>query len=1058
MSITSIRKFLFDKIKLDIINGKITGIPELPSDEFINAEIEKVLSSSNNGIIGSLNKFNRKDISNVDNYNKNFLTIKDNIEYILGEIYASLNNVIDIVNDATLEKNQVLRDIKMIDQDFSDIEAGTLHNDGLKYVVSDNFIDTEKIDLSRSTAQFNLNAGSVTLNPLTSQQLSFPHYRKQNTMEFTITEGFSQIKSQRQTPGTKFSDIFTSDDLGRWELVIETFKPVNLEGFFTIKLSDIGNEEEINSVKMKIYSTKNISNDTDLLTLYYMNPDKSNRGWKILPGGKVDINSSEIELEFPAIKTTHLKLVWTKYYPDDLEHLQYLFSITELSVRKNTSSYESVIISQPLIIQPYQNEQPTIYMAEIETKQKTQAGTDIEYYVAVDEPIPGKIVDSNDNIVDANSDSAESFVPNGTDPTTLKPETYYTYASLLRDNAHISGVYPYQYWEPKWQRITSKTKNTSSIPNQLFFNVSDYDKEVHDLYYTNPYLWGDPSYEGPWPVDGQTDWAGSWSGGTGDFPKSGYIWGENPFTPAGVWWGDAHEYAGWWRPLTPTNSGTLTITPDVSIPDFVVPVMSGGIPYYDENGNPLQKHFWKIFKWPETSLPIPGTVKIYNKNLTLDNETMTNDALWKWNYKSRRVADDYSFSDYLKSNTSIFNIQLDQLLIDRSDLRIIPGSIRDINFKGVTPSLIEDYIIEYGYEYFEDSDGYWQKREVDDELKEARAAIVFNKGVISERRGPSNSGIIDISMTLSYECKSDISASWDGFLFVPEIVENNPPNLYISDVSGHVKKITVQQISDDGIVLENKEIVKISKDDITNTEIVKDNDLYKGLNLVRVFVDVEPTQNDDNSNKVALWKPNDFWGDIKAVKFDKNVYSHNAGIPLREVDINVLLYETDYNDDTRFALLDDVDSSKYLVIKTPYSGNFPSGIVNSGHFTRTYLNSEGTYITFTTGTSGNEGSHPITLDGKILADRPANTSSTVSYPNISTYGETIQVDNNTGSGFLFWDTAENLESVFDIKYAVPVNNRPCDRVFVMAKLKSNDVNISPILNSYSLIINNKLGV
>lgn len=1061
MSITSIRKFLFDKIKLDIINGKVTGIPELPSDEFINSEIDKVLASSNNGIIGSLNQFNRKDISNVDSYNENFLTIKDNIEYILGEVYSSLNKVIDIVNDATLEKNQVLRDIKMIDQDFSDIEAGTLHNDGLKYVVSDNFIDTEKIDLSRSTAQFNFNAGNVTLNPSTSQQLGFPHYRKQNTMEFTITEGFAQIKSNRQTSGTKFSDIFTSDDLGRWEIEIETFKPVNLEGFFSIKLSDTGVEEEINSVRMKIYSTKNISNDTDMLTLYYMNPDKSNRGWKILPGGKIDISSSEVVLEFPAIKTTHLKIVWTKYYPDDLEHLKYLFSITELNVRKNTSSYESVVVSQPLIIQPYQNELPTVYMAELESKKKTQLGSDIEYYIAVDEPIPGKIIDSHNNIVEANSDNAESFVPNGIDPITKKPETYYTYASLLRDNPHITGVFPYQYWEPKWQRISPKTDNVASIPNQLFFNVSDYDKEVHDLYYTSPYIWGDPSYDGPWPVDGSNvDWATGWDGN--EAPKSGYIWGENPFTPAGVWWGDSYEYAGWWRPLTPTNSGTLIEPPTVSIPDFIVPVMSGGVPYI-EDGKALQKHFWKIFKWPAASLPIPGTVKLYNKNLALTNDIATNDALWKWNYKSRRVADDYSYSFGISGDVSIHNIQLDRLLMDRSDLRIIPDSIRDINFKNVTPSLIDEFVIEYGFEYYKDPDGYWRKREVSDDIKEARAAIIFNKGIISDRRGPSNSGVIDMSLTLSYECKTDISASWDGFLFVPEIVENNAPNIYVGDASGNIKKITVQQISDDGIVLNTKEILKsITNTTPARTEVAKSNDLYKGLNLVRVFTDVMPTQNNDSSSKVSLWKPNEIWykddpEELRAVSFDKNVYSHNAGIPLREVDINVLLYETDYNDDTRFALLDDVDNSKYLVIKTPDSDSFPIDITNDQHFTRTYLDTTGNYITFTTGTSGNVGSHPKTLGGRTLSDRPANTSSSVAYPNISTYGETIQVTNRSTSGFLFWDTAENLESVFDIKYAVPVNNRPCDRIFMMAKLKSNDINISPVLNSYSLIINNKLG-
>jgi hypothetical protein len=76
--------------------------------------------------------------------------------------------------------------------------------------------------------------------------------------------------------------------------------------------------------------------------------------------------------------------------------------------------------------------------------------------------------------------------------------------------------------------------------------------------------------------------------------------------------------------------------------------------------------------------------------------------------------------------------------------------------------------------------------------------------------------------------------------------------------------------------------------------------------------------------------------------------------------------------------------------------------------------------------------------------------------NISTYGEYVNVSDPSVSGFLFWDTGENLQTYYSIKFAKPVNNYPVDRLFLMAKLLSNSPEAVPVLDSYQLIINNKI--
>lgn len=1176
MELDRLRKYLFDKVKINLLQGKITGIAKLPSDGEVQLEIDRILESSSNGIIGSITSFNRKDVSSSAIYSTNFLTIKDNIEYLLGEIFGSLNDIIDIVNDSILEKNQIIRNLKMIDQDFSDIESGELHSDGLKYVISDTFNDVDKIDQARTTAQINLNAGSVVLNTARAAYLSFPHYRRQASIPFTFTEGFSKILSQRQTPGCSFGNIFDGDDTDRWELTVTTSEPTTVEGFFTLKLSEVGSVVEINSINVKFFSTKDIGSNSDLITFHYLNQEATDRTWKILPGGKIEITGSEIECKFPNIKTTHIRVTWTKFYPDDSEKMQYLFGITEMNVQKASTVFESVLMTESLQVQPYHTEQPTIFLTELEASKKTQPGTNIQFYVAIDDPVPGKVLDENNNVVDIDADNAVAFVPNGID-SEGKPENYYAFASQLRSHPHLSGVFPFQYWQPKWQQISSKEESTDSIPRQVFFNVSDYDKPIHDLYYTNPVLWGDPAYTGPWPVSGYAgDWASDWSGGVATFPKSGYIWGEDPFSAAGVWWGDATEYPGWWRPATPTASGTQVIEAQISVPDFSIPVLDvSGYPVYqyDEylrRSAPLQKKFWKIFKWPSSSLPIPGTVKISNKFLSTDsNEKRDNKSTWKWNYKSSRIADDYNLTLTLPANANFFTIKLEDYLLDKSDLRIIPDSIRNVKFLNYTPTDITDFAVEYGVDYIVDENGLYQKKQSASNLLDAHATITFADTIMSSRRGNSNV-TVDISLTLSFEAKDNISASWDGYLFVPEAV-NVLPQCQVDNSDAVIKKITIQQINDNGLILQTKIIeTEESGEGIDGYSGFR---LFKGLNLVRVFTDVLVTQNDNTDSTLALWQPDrDYYtyeseitsymsgenmsdypspsdisdgsvlpntiiatgvnfeasGITRGARFnvkafvttdnglnfstvdtqmivtsisrDKgtltllpptfdtkmyfintwniNPFTHHTGFTysdniqphggvtyLTEVDINVLLYETQQEDDTRYATLDDVDGSKYVVVKEPDSNKFPTGkIVNTLHFNRTYWDYlEGRYVTYTTGTSGNVGNNPMSLvtieepTRTALVDMPPNTFNTKTYANVSTYGETINVTDPSSSGFLFWDTAENLETVFDIKYSVAANNRPADRIFMMAKLTSTDLNMSPVLNSYSLIINNKIG-
>ena len=1154
MELDKVRKYLYNEVKLDFIRGKVDGVAKLPTDSDINSQINNIISSSNNGIIGSIVTFVYKNTSSVNDYNNNFLTIKDNIEYLLEDVYDSLNEIIDVVNNSVLEKNQILRELKKMDQEFSDIESGSLHSDGLKYVISDSFNDTEKIDTLRTTAQLNLNAGNVTLNTARASYLGFPHYRNQTSVNFTFTEGYANIVSQHQTPGTKFGDIFTGTDTNRWELVATTNSAVEIAGYLSLKLSEIGSAVSINSITMKLFGTKDVSSSSDLLTFEYMNNDPSNSVWMIIPNGQISITGPEITLAFPAIVTTYIRITWTKYYPDDMKNLEYHFSITEMNVGTSLTVYESDLISTSLELQSYQNEQPTIYVAEVETDNYTQAGTSIQFYLATDDTIPGKVIDKTGNVVDIDSDDAYAFVPNGVDKNG-KAETYYTFASFLRDNSNLSGAFPYAYWQPNWQQVAPLTAHIPGVPNQVFFNVSQYNNNNNNLYFTEPVLFGDPSYKGPWPVSGYgITWAQDWTG-SGLQPTSGYIWGEDPTTTAGQVWGNYTSFPGWWRPLTPTSSGTYLSTPTISIPDFIVPVLDSNgnaLSYFNPNTlrkEPIQKQFWKIFKWPSNALPIPSTIKLSSNVLQLSNQINNNSNAWTWNYSSSSAVADYQLAFTLDPSSNFFTLRLEEYLPTTSNISIVQNSFRNIQFSNITPADITDYTVGYGYEYIRGDDGLVHKIQSDPSLQYAHATIAFSDSIINQAR-LNSSGLINLSMLLSYQSTTNISASWDGYLLVPTSVGSNLPECYINDMT-NINQVTVQQVSDAGMILQTNTMASGSFSSFS---------LYTGLNLVRIFVNTLMTQSNVTDKSIAGWRPDDYqiknipgvlisdtnnpvlysapnsitedynnkninfvsnsiipgvsvictnpmvmnsegklvyttsqvamtviqvalnnlilqspdnnnyyitnWSinnftAVTGFTYDTNVTPANGKDYLTEVDINVLLHETEIDDDSRFAMLDDVDGSKYVVVKTPHS--FSSSIVNDLHYNRTYWDYiQGQSVTYTTGTSGNIGMNPITIKStsepipKPLVNMPPNTFSGVLYPNVSTFGLNINVTDATSSGFLFWDTAENLSSVFTISYSVPANNYPADRIFVMAKLLSSDLTLTPTLNSYNIIINNEI--
>lgn len=1137
-------EFLRQQVRRDFLLGKITGVSVIPTDPDVDKEVTRILSSSSKGIVGKLDSFSKNSVSDPVKYSDNFKTVKNNIEILLGDVATEVNEVIDQINNSAMEKNSAVRELRKISSSFSDVEAGAVSDSGISYSVSDSFDDTENIDLTRSTVDVHLNAGKVSLSPSRSNKLQFSHYLNQKVINFFISEGKGKVIREEQTPGSTFNAIFTSDVTDRWEYIVNTSEQVRLVGYFNLKLSETGEAIEINNVNLKLGANYSVDpdNPNGVIKIQYLDPADSE--WKDAPGGVLEVSSAELNFDITIPAVSYIKIVFIKDWPDVVQNLKYVFSLTELSVKKLETVFESILMSKPLEITSYRREDISVHSASLTTEEKSQAGTAINYFVAVDDPIPGKVVNSAGDVVDIDSEDAVSFVPNGTNAKEQN-ENYYSYATQLRDHPWISGAQSFLNWEPNWQRIDPLNTRGAGNPTTAFFNVNIIKKDLHDLYFVDPFRWGDPRYTGPWPVPPTTSWTGSWSGGAGDAPKSGFIFGENPFTYAGTWWGDGIEMPGWWRPNVPDVSGMQTYGSDtlISTPDFSIATKNA------DGSVSESKDFWKIFRWPADVQPVEGTIKLSisdGRIINSSTESIGDKGAWKWNSRSKveikELTADFQVGEGLYHHT----LKLEDYPEVGPVPTILRDSIRDLKFTDHSAP-VDDYTIEHGIDFVKEGESF--VRQVPEGIKTNSHCTLFMSDIIRGIHKVTGDMSPRMSCKLFYSNLEVTEPSWETSFFVPNNVPASSAWIGIRNYTGGITRVEIISLDEFGIPLDVK-----TYDAYTNMDKLP---LSYGWVKVRVFVNISLKDITDETEAAtalktgtcALWSPNKYnivmidgtymtgtssvndfdpsltirdetvdfiasgivpgllisgqVGDSRAIcsgvvtfvtpttitlqslllngeivdptskiytyiiqDFNRpamaavylgSVKPNEFDRSMKQVDPYTLLYETRIDDDSRFCTMTDADGTQYLVVKTPSK---ISPIVNKTHYTRSYFSGEtNKYITFTTGSSGNTGEHPTPLDTAAdLSDRASNTQVSVSYPEISTYGTTIQVTDPTSNGFLFWDTAENLQTYYKIEYAVAAGGRPSNRLLFMAKFLSDNVKNTPQLSRYTLTVNAKDGV
>lgn len=461
---------------------------------------------------------------------------------------------------------------------------------------------------------------------------------------------------------------------------------------------------------------------------------------------------------------------------------------------------------------------------------------------------------------------------------------------------------------------------------------------------------------------------------------------------------------GWWRPasfiVTPTGLNTeylVTSGNELQSPYDTI------IPDFHFKGN----NFYKIYRFGRTEDIIDSSIRLYSyqeRPVSNFNDYYPHNFVWK-----------YKYSNTIKTGTEQKASMNDSYKIDLPTLKdneeFTSDPIVNIKIHNTNDFLFKDA---GDFEYIFDANGIPSQLDL--------------TGLFTNRPNLSTNYLY-FDFTYKYLIKNEYESTWTGYAIV------------YPGTDGRTIRISNDEIIVDiGAAWENthKKLIKkilIENLDSDYSQELTNSDIYN----IDFDKDFEAPKNKNRHYKITLFTASDITsgnsakirysnGEVKTfipfeginestINVSTGIKVVNSLIPMTIVDLGTLIYDTPEGNDRRVALIEDIENTKYLVVREPSKDIIPGYnfsdvsrsysidgdflIKNIGHYIRQgFLNSSGIY--YTTGSSGiNPGLVYISYtdidttwnNGTCLDSFPNEVSGTF-YPFHSTYLFPINIEEN----------------------------------------------------------------
>lgn len=297
--------------------------------------------------------------------------------YILYHTAMALSKALtDHVVRQSIEHEQLKNDLTNLKNELK-TKILRSSKSGLLTTLYDDFIDMQKIDTSKTTANVDLSSHEVRIsaNSNTIDKLSFV------ASDIYITGEISKIPAayhvSTQETG-KLLNILSDAVNQKWNLKIETNTNASISYTIYLQLLRVNQYQYINAIRLLLNSPK----PTNVLIQTRNTIGNGQYEWIDLPGyGNQSIaDSSTYDLYFQE-ESPMFRIILSKNECDEVVNNKYIyrFGINNISFYGKKYSNRSELISKPFDITGL-----NYGKASIAVDEKLLDGTDIEYYLSVD--------------------------------------------------------------------------------------------------------------------------------------------------------------------------------------------------------------------------------------------------------------------------------------------------------------------------------------------------------------------------------------------------------------------------------------------------------------------------------------------------------------------------------------------------------------------------------------------------------------------------------------------------------------------------------------------------
>lgn len=946
---------LFDKIYEDFVKGKY-GYARIPSHTEVMDKMKEITTTDYEPIT---KPYRLSDV-NIEEIQTKFSNIIDDLDVLFDSIEKESLNVLDQLTYSLKEHNGVKRELRKIRTRNDDIANGKLGKEYLNYSFTESFDDLTNININRSDP-VNLDAGIFTIVNNGGNILSLNHH-KGHKLEFNIVENYSRVLNYGYIGSADAVAILDPSDPKQLVYKIKTASPTRLRTVLVIQLSPDEKPVDINALVIDLDSSLTKGS----VRAHYRQSYK----WYDVPTMSIQhINSDKVNFGFPKVSATHVKIEFIKDVPDIPDTNEYYFVINALALGKADTKGRGVLYSKPIDVQRYSRETPIVSTLSATMDADVPDSCTAQLYVAQDIKISGQFLDAIGDPVAPGSAAAVEFDP------TYSGSVYLS--EVFNSPDTVSGVLLYQGLDFDWKPIRINRSDDNSYPDMVEFrNTNSKPLERSSLYgVPSYYLWGDQSYQGPWPQDIATQnyfisgWCNSnnadWSylqplvnanhliegpdiASLLSIPYGSIEDAAGVLNPAiaahplysGQWLGYASGYIfdhylsafgrtikfgeysrvidGWWRPYADA------VSPTGIVEEFVgVSAGANGTPQLSEeyvNTNPdfyfNGMGFYKIYKFGNISNVIQPSVKLYSyETRPLGGD----DGEYKPYYAHNFI---WKYQTVWENETNTITNVLDRSPTNRNVIEIELGNVN------------EEYIVDGILELKLNGTNTVFTPVVDYKIKSASGVItgidlspmldtypsINISGDFSTASGEPPDAF---DYKYSYRKKNRYSSTWTGYAIVRSSAVE--PNIKIKN-----------HIDNDGNDIINSVVVE-SVDDKSMINVVQE-----GSNFVINFGEY-PRRKGDRHYKITIYSSSDentgFSSLIKDTYENYIPYEDENGDgnitvspgvmvvnrlkPIQLVDFSTLIYDTPMNDDSRAALYTDWNEEKFIVVKEPSKRIFP---------------------------------------------------------------------------------------------------------------------------------------